>query len=90
VRGIAGIFLRQIWVFSSMFIIMAFSALLRANQVKSITPPLLESNADVMDTERPLMIIVALKEDFDFMEASPSAMDRWLYKHAEVVYSLIR
>jgi len=85
-QGVSGVILRQFWTFFALILVAAFSSILRASLTLQESPPGIQSNQEAMESDRPVILVLANEEEYKSLETSHSAFDRWLFKAAQSVY----
>jgi len=90
IQNPSGIILRQIWLFMSLVISVAFVAVVRAILIKESPPHLLQSLDEVINSGRAVLLTTFDNEDYEFMKSSPAAIDNYLFNNAQKVYLFSR
>jgi len=85
-NNFSGIFLRQIWTFSALILTASFCSNLRATiTVRQSEKPLL-TNEEVMQSGKPVILVLANSLEYEQLQFSPVSFDRWLYHSSTHVY----
>jgi len=85
-RGIPGIFIRQLVNITSLFLICAFSSMLKAALVNPTQPKLLKFNYEVMSANKPVLLFFIDRLEYKLLLQSNSVLDNWLYDNVHAVF----
>jgi len=89
ISHIPGSIIFIVWYFMSFLLVASFSALLRASLIKAELPGLLETNEDVLNSKRPVMIVTWHPHDLELFKNSTSLLDNYLAENAADVYTFV-
>jgi len=82
-----GSLIHAVWYFMSFLLVAFFSALLRASLIKSELPGILRTYEDVVNSDRPIMLVVWSREELEFYERSDAAIGQYLAKKSTEVFA---
>jgi len=78
--------IRQLANFSSVFLIIMFSNMLKAALVSPGQPIFLQFNHEISNAGKPIILYYQDKLEYNMLSESKSKLDEWLYANAHVFF----
>jgi len=85
-KGLAGIFLRQLWGLVAFLLVSFFCSNLKASLSKVRSPTLLETNEDVVQSKRPLILEFTTRAEYENL-ATTNNLDKQIHANAKYVFT---